>query len=124
MLKEDNVISEQTFLVSFQVTDSAPSGTKSATIDQDYSNLAAPGQTNQTALFFPFQQRIPFPFELISDTLPEGTEAFQASVSPEDTREFEDQNGMLMVETFPTFHSPIYVVLNIFIAILDDDRKL
>ena len=84
LLKEDNVISEQTFLVSFQVTDSAPSGTRSATIDQDYySDLAAPGQTNQTELFFfPSQQRIPFLFELISDTVPERTEAFQASMSP------------------------------------------
>ena len=34
-------------------------------------------------------------------------------MSPEDIREFEDQNGMMVVETFPTFHSPIYVVLDI-----------
>ena len=47
LAKENNVTSEQTFLVSFQVTDSAPSGTQSATIDQDY-RFSGPGQTIAT----------------------------------------------------------------------------
>ena len=66
LAKENNVTSEQTFLVSFQVTDSAPSGTQSATIDQDY-RFSGPGQTIATN-FFPSQQRILFPFELRADT--------------------------------------------------------
>ena len=119
MLKEDNVISEQTFLVSFQVTDSAPSGTQSAAIDQDY-RFAGAGQTSQTEFFFPSQQRIPFPFELRADTLPEGTEAFQASVSPEDTRDI----GGGLVEQFPTSLNPLTLRSEIFITILDNDRKL
>ena len=119
LLKEDNVISEQTFLVSFQVTDSAPSGTQSAAIDQDY-RFAGTGQTSQTEFFFPSQQRIPFPFELRADTLPEGTEAFQASVSPEDTRDI----GGGMVEQFPTSLNPLTLRSDIFITILDNDRKL
>ena len=117
LLKEDNVISEQTFLVSFQVTDSAPSGTQSAAIDQDY-RFAGEDQTRQTEFFFPSQQRIPFPFELIADTLPERTEAFQISVSPEDTRDF---NGM--VEQFPTSLNPLNLSSETFITILDNDRK-
>ena len=48
LIKENNVTSEQTFLVAFQVTDSAPSGTQSATIDQDY-RFAGEGKLN----FFP-----------------------------------------------------------------------
>jgi hypothetical protein len=123
LAKEDNVTSEQIFLVSFQVTDSAPSGTQSATIDQDY-RFAGFGQTSQVEFFFPSQQRILFPFELIADTLPEGTEAFQVSVSPEDTREFVDQNGMVTAETFPTSLNPENLTSEIFITILDNDRKL
>ena len=122
MAKEDNVTSEQTFLVSFQVTDSAPSGTQSATIDQDY-RYAGDGQTSNSEFFFPNQQRIPFLFELRADTFPEGTEAFQASVSPENTRQFIDENGMLMVEQFSTPLNPLTLTSEIFITILDNDRK-
>jgi hypothetical protein len=123
LVKENNVISEQTFLVSFQVTDSAPSGTQSAAIDQDY-RFSGADRTSLTNFFFPSQQRILFPFELIQDTLPEGTEAFQASVSPEDTREFIDENGVMMVERFPTSLYPITLRSEIFITILDNDCKL
>ena len=119
LVKENNVTSEQTFLVSFQVTDSAPSGTQSATIDQDY-RYAGDGQTSNSEFFFPYQQRIPFLFELRFDTFPEGTEAFQASVSPEDTRDI----GGGLVEQFPTSLNPLTLRSDIFITILDDDRKL
>ena len=118
MLKEDNVISEQTFLVSFQVTDSAPSGTQSAAIDQDY-RFSGEGLTSTVEFFLASQQRIPFPFELRADTLPEGTEAFRASVSPEDSRDI----GGGMVEQFPTFLFPFNLAVEIFITILDNDRK-
>jgi hypothetical protein len=123
LLKEGNVISEQTFLISIQVTDSAPSGTQSAAIDQDY-RFALPGETNATEFFFPTQQRILFPFELRTDNFPEGTEAFQVSVSPEDTREFIDENGTRVTETFPTSLNPENLAPDIFITILDNDRKL
>ena len=82
LIKENNVISEQSFLLSIQVTDSAPSGTsiQPATLDADY-RIGAPGQTSVNRTFLAFQQRIDFQFTLFPDTLPEGTEAFQASVS-------------------------------------------
>ena len=119
LVKEGNVTSEQTFLVSFQVTDSAPPGIQSATIDQDY-RFGGTGQTSQTEFFFPQQQRIPFRFELRADTLPEGNEAFQASVSPEDTRDLGGGN----FEQFPTSLTPLTLRSDVFITILDDDRKL
>jgi hypothetical protein len=122
LAKENNVISEQTFLISFQVTDSAPTNIQSAAIDQDYS-FERPGQTSASEFFFPTQQRIIFPFTLLPDDLPEGTEAFQASVSPEDTRQFVDENGMLMVEQFPISLNPLTLSSEIFITILDNDRK-
>ena len=115
LLKEGNVTSEQTFLVSFQVTDSAPCGTQSAAIDEDY-RFGPLDQTSTTDFFFPTQQRISFPFELRADALPEGTEAFQASVSPEDTRDI----GGGMFERFPTSLNPLTLRSEIFITILDD----
>jgi hypothetical protein len=124
LAKENNVVSEQTFLVSFQLTDSAPPGTQSAMIDQDYRFGSTPGQTSATEFFFPSLQRIIFLFELRADKSPEGTEAFQVSVSPEDTRIFTDENGVMMTETFPTSLNPEILAPDIFLTILDDDRKL
>ena len=116
LIKEGNMISEQTFIVALQVTDSAPSGIQIATIDQDYS-FASSGQTSRTDFFFPFQQRIPFRFVLFADTLPEGTEAFLASVSPEDTRD----TGVGLPERFPTSLYPLTLRSEIFITIVDND---
>ena len=125
MVKEDNVTSEQTFLVSIQVRDSVPSGTtiQPATIDQDYG-FGAVGQTSETVFFSAFEQRIPVPFNLFADNLPEGTEAFQASVSPEDTRELRLPNGtIIVVERFPTPLDPVGLASEIFVIIEGNDRK-
>ena len=117
LVKEDNVASEQTFLVSLQVTDSAPSGTQTAALGQDYRFGSQPGQTSATEFFRPFQRRIPFQFELSTDTLPEGNEAFQASVSPEDSL---DVGGGVTVQ-FPTSRNPLTLRSEIFITIVDND---
>ena len=125
LLKENNVISEQTFLVAIQVTDSASSGTniQSATFRVDYE-FSSGGRTSETLFFLPSQQRILVTFELLADTLPEGTEAFQASASPEDTLETRAPNGtVISVERFPTPLSPADLASEVFINILDDDRK-
>ena len=112
--------SEQTFLVSIQVTDIAPSGTniQSAILGQDY-NIIIPRVTSVTEIFNARDQRIPFAFTLLSDSVPEGTEAFQASVSPEDSRDL----GGGMVEQFPTSLDPLRLASDVFITIEDDDRK-
>ena len=119
LLKEGDVISEQIFLVSFQVTDSAPSAIQLAAIDQDY-RFGIAGQTNLSEFFLPSQQRIPLRFELLADTFPEGTEVFQVTVSSKD---FRDLGGGL-VEHFPTYQYPLNLTSKVFITILDDDRKL
>ena len=123
LAKENNVISEQTFLISVQVTDSAPSGTaiQSATIDQDYRFGRV--QTSEAILFDPFEQRILVLFELLADTFPEGNEAFQASVSPEDTLETRAPNGTIIIERFPIPLPPEVLLPEAFIIILDNDRK-
>ena len=115
MIKEGNVTSEQTFLVSIQVTDAAPSGTdiQSATFGQDYRLLTRIHST----LFHSFEQRVPFVFTLLADAIAEGTEAFQASVTPEDTRDIGDG----IVEQFPTSLNPVMLESQIFITIIDDD---
>ena len=121
LIKEDNVTSEQTFLVSIQVTDSAPSGTniQPATLRQDYIISPNTMRTSVSEIFNARDQRIPFAFTLLSDSVPEGTEAFQASVSPEDTRDL----GGGIVEQFPTSLNPLRLASEVFITIEDDDRK-
>ena len=118
LVKEDNVTSEQTFLVSIQVTDSAPANVQPATIEVDY-RLAVTGTTSITRTFLANERRIPFPFTLLPDTLPEGNEAFQASSSPEDSRVRPDGT----IEMFPTYLNPIRLASEVFITIEDDDRK-
>ena len=119
LVKENNVLSEQTFYISMQVTDSAPSGVsiQSATLRQDYNFRF--GTSSQTELFLPLQWRIAVRFELLADTLPEGTEVFQASFSPEGTQPL----GGGMVERFPISLYPINLTSEIFITIVDNDRK-
>ena len=120
LVKENGVISEQTFLLSIQVTDSAPSGPsiQPATLDVDY-RIGVAGQTSATITFFAFQQRIDFQFTLFPDVFPEGNEVFQASVSPQDTEMRPDGTILL----FPTFLNPEYLAYEIFVVIEDDDRK-
>ena len=120
LVKENNVISEQSFLVSMQVTDSAPSGTsiQPATLEVDY-RLAVARQTSVTRPFLASVRRISFQFTLFPDDLPEGNEAFRASISPQDTRMNPDGS----IETFPTFLNPNSLASEIFVVIEDDDHK-
>ena len=127
LVKEDNVTTEQTFLLFVQVIDSGPPGTniQSATIDQDYCICTPlPGGTvitNMTRTFPARDQRIPFGFTLIPDTRLEGTEAFQASVSLEDSLLLP--NGT--EEMFPTIAlNPERLASEILVVIEDDDREL
>ena len=118
LVKEGDVISEQTFLVSVQVTDSAPSGIQPATLGLDYSFGVLLRQMNY--IFQSFQQRLPLQINLLTDTLTEGREAFQLSVSPEDTRDL----GGGVVEQFPTSLNPSTLASEVFITIIDNDCKL
>ena len=119
LVKENNVISEQTFPVFVQVTDSAPSGTsiQPATLDADY-RIGLPGQTSVTITFLASERRIAFHFSLFPDDLSEGNEAFRVSISrSQDTLTRPDGS----IETFPTFLNPESLASEIFAVIKDDD---
>ena len=114
IVKEDNRVSEQTFGVGITVGN--PQSLQAATLETfdisnnfDYS-LGIPGQTFGVLTFLPQQQNITFNFFLFADELPEGIEAFQASLTS--------------VEGFPTFQSPVTTAFaSTEIQIIDNDCK-
>ena len=82
LVKKDNMLSEQNFLVTLQVMDSAPynygSSIQPALFGRDYTLSGI----SLTESFPTVQRRILFHITLLTDDVIEGTEAFQASVSP------------------------------------------
>ena len=120
LIKEDNVVSEQSFLVAIQVTSSVPSGTNigPATLGEDY-HLSLAGQRSVAVLFPSSESRINFPFTLIGDNSQEQTEAFWANAFPEDTQIRSDGT----VEMFPIFLNTKTLASEIFVIIEDDDCK-
>lgn len=105
--KENNVTSEQRFMISFQRTDSVPQGTGFgiAMDGEDYRGIMPEFQRD----FFPFQQRISLPFEILADRIPEPIEAFQISLSTQGS---------------PTFDPADVLFSQTFVVIDDDDSKL
>ena len=121
LAKENNVTSEQTFLVVVQVSRSVPGQSiQPATLDIDY-RVGGPGLgvTNVVLQFGPMSQRINFPFNLFPDDLAEGTEAFLASSAPADTAQLPDGTTV----SVPTFLNPINLFAESFVVIEDDDRE-
>ena len=113
MVKEDNRVSEQTFGVDITVNN--PKMLSPATLESfdtgnfDYG-LSSPGETFTVLQFLPNQQSVTFLFLLNGDELPEGTEAFQASSTPN--------------AEFPTFQAPITTAFAATeIQIIDNDCK-
>ena len=104
--KESNIFTEQTFRISFQRTNSVPQGSGFAlALDEaDYSGIREAFQRT----FFPFQQRISLPFQLLPDGDPEATEAFQISLLTQDS---------------PAFDSADILFTRTFVVIDDDDSK-
>ena len=120
--KENNVTSEQTFLVVVQVSSSVPPGRgiQPATLDADYRVSAAElGLTNVVLQFGPREQRIHFPFTLSADTFPEGTEAFLASSAPGHIAQLPDGTRLPV----STYLNPISLSAESFVIIEDDDRE-
>ena len=120
--KQDNVVSEQTFLVVITATDTVPSGSgfRPAQLNSDYRGIGAPTPdgTSVVRQFLATDQRMLFPFTLIHDDIPEGTEAFLVSTSAED-------EGMFGGMTFqvPGFLSPTTLFPQAYVIIEDNDRK-
>ena len=84
--KENNVRSEQTFQMSFQVTDFVPpnSGFAVAELGVDYRGLS-----RQFARPFPANvQRLPLFINLVADRIPKQTEAFQICSGSEGSPNF------------------------------------
>lgn len=121
LVKENNVTSEQTFIVTIQVSSAVPPGRniQPATIGSDY-DLGDRFTTTFTFIFRATSLRLNFPFALYSDDVPEPTEAFTATASPSDVfPQLPDGS----VEVYPSFLNPINLTLQTFIVIEDDDSK-
>ena len=100
--------------------DSVPSGSMytgihPATANQDYS-FSNPDATSVHYIFVASRQRIPIIFHLFSDTLPEGTEAFQITLSSLASQAITDES--LRVEILPT---PEILIRKVAVVIEDDD---
>ena len=67
---------------------------------------------------FASQQRISLYFDLFPDTLPEGTEAFQITLSSVASRSFIDERARERVEILPT---PEILIRKVAVVIEDDD---
>ena len=121
--KQDNVVSEQTFQVVITATDTVPSGSgfRPAQLNTDYRDIGAatPEGTSVIRQFPPKDQRMLFPFTLVHDDIPEGTEAFLVSASAED--EGQDADGITV--QVPGFLSPTTLFPQAYVIIEDDDRK-
>ena len=114
LAKENNVTSEQTFIIHVYSSVPRGQGIQPASLYLDYSP-AIVGLT-----FGPEQQRINFPFVLLSDTLPEGTEAFLACSAPPDYFQLQ---GLPRTKSGAPYLFPIALYLDTVVVIYDDDRE-
>ncbi len=116
--KQNDRISEQSYVVIVGINEATPNGNiRAATLatadaNNDYV-VSQPGENTIVLEFGPNEQVLDFPFVLFPDDIAESTEAFQASSQP-------SENPM-----HPSFTAPSAGVLfpSTFIVIADDDRK-
>ena len=110
LAKEGNGSSEQTFSVVVQIasTSSIPS-IQPATHNEDYS--LSTSNTYVVLPFSPGKQRINVPFDLFSDDIQEGTEAFHLSSAPNSA--LPDETRV----TLPTYLNPVHLFTDTFIII-------
>ena len=106
LAKENNVSSEQIFILSFQRTDSVPLGSDFA-IAQEGMDYIGIGQ-EFTQPFGPNDQCLCLTVTLLTDRNPEPTEAFQINTSP---------------QSLPTFNSPNVLFSRTFVMIEDNDYQ-
>ena len=121
LIKEDGVVSEQTFFASVHSLDAVPpgSGFNPAQLNIDYS-LGVAGRVITPVLKFPTSdQRIVIPITLFSDNFPEGTEAFHINVTPADHVVVDN----VFYDDIPTYLRSEFE-FEAFVNILDDESKL
>ena len=115
LAKEGNGSSEQTFSVVVQIasTSSIPSNSgqniQPATHNEDYSLGAS--NTYVVLPFSPGKQRINVPFDLFSDDIHEGTEAFHLSSAPNSA--LPDETRVIL----PIYLNPLHLFTDTFIII-------
>ena len=104
--KENNIVSEQTFIITIQRTDMVPAGSGFALArdGEDYRGILQEFPLS----FAPHNQRINLTFQLLPDGDPEPTEAFQISISS---------------QGLPAFDSADVLFTRTFVVIDDDDGK-
>ena len=93
--------------------DAVPQGTNPATINEDYS---VGGSGSFSRKFFPNMQRLNIDFDLLTDDIPEGSEAFVVSSSRQNTA---SSGGVEF--TLGDYLSPMFA--SVLVNILDDDRE-
>ena len=122
LIKEDNRRSEQTFGVTITFGDPG-AGIRPATLKEtagqttnyDYSIGGSEDNNNIVLSFIPFLSEVTIPFILETDSLPEGTEGFRATIASAGA-------------PFPNFQLPLLSPLpaipayeNTLIRVLDDE---
>ena len=108
LVKQDGAVSEQTFVVVVQVTNSVPNGSnfQPATLGEDYSV-----GSSSVEFLFPFDlQFLLVPVTLLSDNIPEGTESFLMTLG---------DLGIRVID--PEDLSPTALSAETFVIIEDDD---
>ena len=115
LLKENDVMSEQTFLIVIEVSEATPP-------NQNNINRATRGADFTSGFdgvvqFLPRDQRINFRFNLLPDNFLEGTESFLATSDPE-------HSGLIGGITFdaPSFLPPVTLSDRTFIIIVIDRK--
>ena len=116
LIKENDVVSEQTFLIVIEVSEATPPNQNDinrATRGADFTSALAP-----VVQFSSLIQRINFDFTLLPDDFPEGTESFLATSAPVDSSEV----GGVTFDA-PSFLPPVTLSDRTYILIEDDDCK-
>ena len=116
LLKENDVVSEQTFLIVIEVSEATPPNQYNvyrATRGADFTSA-----DSLVVQFLPGYQRINFQFNLLPDVFPEETESFLVTSAPEDSGLI---NGVIF--DAPSFLPPVTLSDRTFIIIEDNDRK-
>ena len=118
LVKEDNITSEQIFVIVIQVVNSSFDGStyyNAATLSVDYY-----ANTESVVQFLPGEERTVVEFTLLPDNFSENTEAFLAILSSINTVAIDNN---MIYHNVSTFLPPMSLSNRTYIKIIDNDRK-
>ena len=112
IVKEASQLSEQQYSLNVTVSSPTTDGLHPAMLETaaEFGDYGLHGGSFRTLVFHPDQQEIVFLFSLFGDEMPEGVEAFRATIST--------------VGGTPTFRAPTMALLTTTIRIMDNDSEL